>query len=64
MLRFSDYSYAEIAASLAFSSQSHFIRVFRVQTGYTPKEFRNRFFRKSEKSGGSIPLDKEKADAV
>ena len=43
MLRFSDYSYAEIAASLAFSSQSHFIRVFRVQTGYTPKEFRNRF---------------------
>ena len=28
------------------------------------KEFRNRFFRKSEKSGGSIPLDKEKADAV
>lgn len=45
MLRFSDYSYAEIAAILAFSSQSHFIRVFRSQTGYTPKEFRNRYFR-------------------
>lgn len=64
MLRFSDYSYAEIAASLAFSSQSHFIRVFRAQTGYTPKEFRNRFFRKSEESDGNIPPDKEKADAV
>lgn len=44
MLKFSDYSYAEIAAILAFSSQSHFIRVFRAQTGYTPKEYRNKFF--------------------
>ena len=45
MLRFSDYTYAEIAATLAFSSQSHFIRVFRTQTGYTPKAFRNKYFR-------------------
>lgn len=45
MLRFSDYTYADISAILAFSSQSHFNRVFRAQTGYTPKEFRNRFFR-------------------
>ncbi len=45
MLKFSDYSYAEISAILAFSSQSHFIRVFRKQTGYTPKEYRNKFFR-------------------
>lgn len=49
MLRFSEYSYAEIAAILAFSSQSHFIRVFRAQTGYTPKSFRNRFFRAAQK---------------
>ena len=47
MLRFSDYSYAEIAAILAFSSQSHFIRVFQSKTGYTPKKFRNKFFRDS-----------------
>lgn len=40
-------NYAEIAAILAFSSQSHFIRVFRSQTGYTPKKFRNKFFRDS-----------------
>lgn len=45
MLRFSDYTCAEISAILAFSSQSHFNRVFRAQIGYTPKEFRNRFFR-------------------
>lgn len=51
MLRFSEYSYAEIAAILAFSSQSHFIRVFRSQTGYTPKEFRNRFFCAAKENG-------------
>ena len=45
MLRFSEYTYAEIAATLAFSSQSHFIRVFHAQTGYTPGEFRNKYFR-------------------
>ena len=46
MLKFSPYSYAEIAAMLAFSSQSHFTRVFKVQTGYTPKAYRNRFYRR------------------
>lgn len=51
MLRFSEYSYAEIASILAFSSQSHFIRVFRSQTGYTPKEFRNKFFRAGRENG-------------
>lgn len=51
MLRFSDYSYAEIAAVLAFSSQSHFIRVFRSHTGYTPKEFRNKYFRAMGENG-------------
>ena len=45
MLKFSEYSFAEIAAILAFSSQSHFIRVFKAHTGYTPREYRNKFFR-------------------
>lgn len=49
MLKFSDYSYAEIASILAFSSQSHFTRVFRTQTGYTPKQFRDKYFRHIEK---------------
>lgn len=44
MLRHSDYDYSEIASFLAFSSQSHFTKVFRQETGYTPKEYRNTFF--------------------
>ena len=54
MLRFSEYTCAEIAATLAFSSQSHFNRVFRKQTGYTPKAFRNRFFRASQIHESSV----------
>lgn len=41
MLRFSDFSYSLIATTLAFSSQSHFIRVFKQQVGCTPKEYRD-----------------------
>lgn len=44
MLRYSDYSYGEIAAYLAFSNQSHFIRVFKAHTGYTPREYREKFY--------------------
>lgn len=40
MLKYSDYSYSEISAILAFSSQSHFISVFSRETGMTPKEYR------------------------
>lgn len=46
MLKYSDYSYAEISTTLAFSSQSHFIRTFKKQTGCTPKNYRDRFFRR------------------
>ena len=45
LLKYSEYSYSEIAAYLAFSSQSHFIRKFKELTGYTPKAYRNLFFR-------------------
>lgn len=44
MLKFSDYTYAEISSILAFSSQSHFARTFKQHTGYTPKKYRNTFF--------------------
>ena len=46
MLLYSDYSAAEISSFLNFSSQSHFIQVFRKKTGMTPKEYKNRYFRK------------------
>lgn len=44
MLRYSSYSFSEIASFLAFSSQSHFICLFKKDTGMTPKEYRDRFF--------------------
>ncbi|MCH5349520.1 MAG: helix-turn-helix transcriptional regulator [Oscillospiraceae bacterium] len=42
MLRFSDYTYADIAEYFGFASQSHFIQCFKKETGLTPKEFRNK----------------------
>lgn len=44
MLKFSTRSCAEIGNILAFSSQSHFIRVFKQHTGLTPRAYRNRFW--------------------
>lgn len=44
MLKFSEYSCPEIAAILAFSSQSHFIKVFKEKEGLTPKAYRNKYF--------------------
>lgn len=49
MLLYSEYSYAEISASLAFSSQSYFTQVFKKSTGYSPRKYRTRFFRRYEK---------------
>ena len=48
MLRYTDYSYAEISAYLNFSSQSYFISQFRDSLGMTPREYR-REKRKIEK---------------
>lgn len=40
MLKYSDYSYAEISSILNFSSQSHFTRAFKQHFGVTPKAYR------------------------
>lgn len=40
LLSFSDYSVAEIARYLSFSSQSHFSTAFRNRTGMTPSQYR------------------------
>lgn len=45
LLSFSDYSLADIANYLAFSSQSHFIQVFQKYVGMTPHKYRNIHFR-------------------
>lgn len=42
LLNSTQYSATEIAAFLAFSSQSHFIAAFKKQKGVTPKEYRKK----------------------
>lgn len=41
LLKFCDYSLVEIANYLSFSSQSHFIQMFKDFTGMTPKKYRD-----------------------
>lgn len=45
MLQYSDYSPGDIAQYLGFSSHSHFISVFKAETGMTPKQFRDLNYR-------------------
>jgi len=40
MLTYSEYSLTEIGNYLAFSSTSHFIKVFKENTGVTPRDFK------------------------
>lgn len=44
LLRYSDQSVADIAAYLAFPSQSHFIQIFESYTGLTPKKYRDQYY--------------------
>lgn len=43
LLTRTEYTYSQIAYSLAFCSQSHFIRVFKEKTGFTPRQYRLQF---------------------
>lgn len=45
MLKYSDHTCIEITECLCFSSESHFIQIFKKHTGLTPKCYRERFFR-------------------
>lgn len=41
LLKYCDYSLVEIANYLSFSSQSHFIQLFKKMVGMTPKKYRD-----------------------
>ena len=60
MLLDSNMSGSEISSILAFSSQSHFIRVFQKETGMTPKHYREVHFRKGIRAADSSPLSERK----
>lgn len=47
MLRYLNESSLDIANYLGFSSQSHFIQVFKKQTGLTPEEYRREHYHKT-----------------
>ena len=43
MLKYSEYSFNEIAQILAYRSQSHFTKVFKKHSGMTPGEYRAKY---------------------
>lgn len=47
LLRYSESSFIDIANYLAFSSQSHFIQTFQHYVGLTPKQYRDRYYKKN-----------------
>jgi YesN/AraC family two-component response regulator len=48
MLRYSGYSLTEISQYLAFCSFSHFATIFLKYTGCTPKEYRKKYYRRTD----------------
>ncbi len=44
LLRYSDYSLADIASYYSFTSQSHFSHLFQKETGLTPKKYREKYY--------------------
>ena len=49
-----EYPYSKIAYSLSFCSQSYFSKVFRERTGYTPHQYRMRFYNSNISRGDGV----------
>ncbi len=48
MLKYSDYTPAQVASILAFPTQSYFIEVFKKRVGMTPKKYQEYCFRETK----------------
>lgn len=48
MLKYSEYSSSQIASFLAFPTQSYFCEVFKKEVGFTPKQYQNHCYGKSD----------------
>ncbi len=61
LLKYTDYEATDIGNYLAFSSHSHFIQRFREETGFTPKQYRARYFHSGGEGikGGVDPKEKD-----
>ncbi|MFA5727101.1 MAG: AraC family transcriptional regulator [Saccharofermentanaceae bacterium] len=57
MLRHLDEPSLSISNYLGFSSQSHFIQVFKKSTGYTPEEYRKKYYHQSLLVNDSLDND-------
>ncbi|MDC7288570.1 AraC family transcriptional regulator [Blautia schinkii] len=47
-----DQELQKFSALLTFSSTSHFIRIFREETGMTPRQYQQKYFRRHTKWSG------------
>lgn len=55
MLKYSEYTPAEISSILAFPSQSYFTEIFRKKTGLTPKKYQSLYFRSTDIGKNNYP---------
>lgn len=54
LLSKTNYSFADIACSLSFCSKSHFAKIFKKYTGYTPMEYRIKFYNTDLRGGSRV----------
>ncbi len=57
LLRYSELSIVEIGENFSFSSQSHFTRIFKMQTGVTPHKYRELAFHSKWDAPDSRPSE-------
>lgn len=64
LLKYCDYSLIEITNYLSFSSQSHFIQLFKEFTGITPKKYRDLYSRSTWSVAEPKKLDARPKDST